>query len=178
MNAFKTYQNYKHRGDDVPYTVPATFTQEVAWVPRRTKHAEFLQDGGPERFLREQRKTNPLAKPSSKSAQIGDGITVKIYPHSVHFIFSKKPHRKAIGIMCKRISEHVETNDASRLLTSQVENGRKTIKTLISQRDMPNLSSDQLQNIVARSRQRHFILRFENYGGAIHEKYDKDFHLL
>ena len=80
--------------------------------------------------------------------------------------------------MSKRIIEHVKTNDASRLLTSQVEKGKKNIKTLISQRDLPNLSQDQLQNIVARSRQRHFILRFEMYGGAIHDKYERDFHLL
>ena len=134
--------------------------EEVAWVQRRSKHAEYLDDGGPERFLHEQRRTNPLAKPSSKASMIGDHITVKIYPHSIHFIFSQRPHKKAIGIMSKRIVEHVKTNDASRLLTSSIDKGKKNIKTLISQRDLPNLSQDQLQNIVARSRQKHFILRF------------------
>ena len=178
LQQFKTYLHYKYRGDDAPYTVPATYTEEVSWVQRRSKHAEYLDDGGPERFLREQRRTNPLAKPSAKATMIGDHITVKIYPHSIHFIFTRTPHKQAITIMCKRIAEHVKSNEASRLLTSQVEKGRKTIKTLISQRDLPNISDDHLQNIVARSHRKHFILRFEMYGGAIHDKYDKDFHLL
>ena len=178
LQQFQTYVHYKHRGDDIPYRVPAEYAQEVAWVQRRTKHAEYLQDGGPERFLREQRETNPLAKPSSKASMIGDHITVKIYPHSIHFIFTQRPHKQAVSIMSKRIIEHVKTNDESRLLTTQVQKGRKTIKTLISQRDMPNLSQDQLQNIIVRSRSKHFILRFEMYGGAIHTKYDRDFHLL
>ena len=78
--------------------------------------------------------------------------------------------------MSKRIIEHVKPNDESRLLTHQVEKGRKTIKTLISQRDMPNLSQDQLQNIIVRSRSKHFVLRFEMFGGAIHTKYERDFH--
>ena len=178
LQQFKTYQHYKYRGDDTPYRMPAQFAEEIAWVQRRSKHAEYLDDAGPERFLREQRKTNPLAKPSSKSSMIGDHITVKIYPHSIHFIFTQRPHKQAVRIMSKRIVEHVKTNDESRLLTRQVERGRKTIKTLISQRDMPNLSQDQLQNIIVRSRGKHFILRFEMYGGAIHTKYDRDFHLL
>ena len=80
--------------------------------------------------------------------------------------------------MAQRIIEQVRGSSEARLLVSQRVKGRESMKTLISRRDLPIMTRDQLQNIIARSRKKHFILRFESYGGAIHEKYERDYHLL
>ena len=80
--------------------------------------------------------------------------------------------------MAQRIMEQVRGSSEARLLISQQIKGRGSIKTLISRRDLPILTRDQLQNIIVRARKKHFVLRFESYGGAIHDKYERDYHLL
>ena len=175
--ARKTYTPRIQRVDR-PYQIPANHFEEIAYVERPSAYSEFDPEQVTERFLKQQRKTSPAFKASKKATAIGDFIHVKLYPHSIHFVFLKKPQRPALEIMAKRIIEQTASSANCRLLSSKMEKGKKIIGTVIASRDLARMKPFHVQNIIARSRDSHFILRFDSSGGAIHQRYDRNFHLL
>ena len=175
----KAHKSYSRRipKTDEPYEIPANHIEEVAYVHKPPIYSKYDPEQISERFLEEQRKT-PLFKAAKKATTIGDYIHVKLYPHSIHFIFLKKPPRQAIEIMANRIVEQTDSTSNARLLSSRKEKGKKTIGTVIASRDLSRMKAFHIQNILARSRDRHFILRYDSSGGSMHERYDRNFHLL
>jgi hypothetical protein len=152
-------------------------TKEIAYVEKNYIPEHAPEENVHELFVKALRK-EPAYRASRKITDIGDNIKVSLFNHSVHFYFSGSPVQRALKIMAERIVEQATSTRDCRLLVTQVVKGKRKMRTIISKRDLQHTPRIAIQNILARSSAKHFILRFEGSGGSIHRRYQNKMHLL
>jgi hypothetical protein len=176
LKYYKTRQHYVIPVDK-PYVIGGDQVQEIAYVERHQIPEHAPEENQHELFVKELKK-EPVYHASKKVSDIGDNIRVSLFNHSIHFYFSGSPVQRALKIMAERIEEQAHSTRNCRLLTTRMVKGKRIMRTIISKRDLQHTPRIAIQNILARSTAKHFILRYEGSGGSIHRRYQNKMHLL
>jgi hypothetical protein len=176
LKYYKTKQHYRIPNDQ-HYIVGGDQVKEVAYV-RGHRIPEHAPEENVHKLFIKALKEAPVYRASKKITDIGDNIRVSLFNHSIHFYFSGSPTQRALQIMAERIVEQAASTRDCRLLVTQMVKGRRNMRTIISKRDLQHTPRIAIQNMLARSRAKHFILRFEGAGGSIHSRYENKLHLL
>jgi hypothetical protein len=176
LKYYKTRQEYIIP-EDKPYIIGGDQVKEIAYVERHQIPEHAPEENHHELFVKELRK-EPVYHASKKITDIGDNIRVSLFNHSIHFYFSGSPVQRALKIMAERISDQASSTRECRLLTTRMVKGKRIMRTIISKRDLQHTPRIAIQNMLARSTAKHFILRYEGSGGSIHRRYQNKMHLL